>query len=197
MLVVTPKVEATAKDLLQYYRQRVKEAGFSLATKGLVPSSGFVTIYALLQICSHVSVYGFGRQTPEVGGMEPAYRYYDRTKPAPPAKETALTAMDVELAALRAMTREARLVLCMGNEPVPRKCGAAAHRRAAAGAREYGRAVDLDEVYRGRSKGDGDGGGGAGSDAGAGAGMWPAGRSKGREGGDGRDSVGRCRGGVR
>ena len=49
VLVVTPKVEATAKDLLLYYRQRVKEAGFVLATKGMAPSSGFVTVYALLQ----------------------------------------------------------------------------------------------------------------------------------------------------
>lgn len=160
VLVVTPKVEATAKDLLLYYRQRVKEAGFVLATKGMAPSSGFVTIYALLQTCDHVSVYGFGRQSPEAGGKEPPYRYYERSKAAPSVKEAALTAMDVELAALRAMHRESRLVLCMGNEPKPEKCGNLAHRKATALAREYGRSVDTDEIYNGKSK-DGSGGGGS------------------------------------
>jgi hypothetical protein len=67
-------------------------------------------------------VYGFGRQAPEVGGKEPAYRYYERAKGPPPAKETALTAMDVELAALRAMHRESRLVLCMGRAITPGGC---------------------------------------------------------------------------
>ena len=59
VLVVTPKVEATAKDLLLYYRQRVKEAGFVLATKGMAPSSGFVTIYALLQTAGYTSTHSF------------------------------------------------------------------------------------------------------------------------------------------
>ena len=148
VLVVTPKMEATAKDFLLYYRQRVKDTGFVLNTKGMAPSSGFVTIYALLQTCDHVSVYGFGRQSPEPGGKDPVYRYYEPSKSAPSAKEAALTAMDVEMAALRALHREARLVLCMGNEPKPGKCGHVAHRRAVALAREYGRAVDPDEVYR-------------------------------------------------
>jgi hypothetical protein len=82
-------------------------------TKGMLPSTGFVTIYSVLQTCSHVTVYGFGRQSPVGGRADPPYRYYEKSKPAPPPRETAMTAMDVEVAALRAMQREARLVLCM------------------------------------------------------------------------------------
>ena len=85
-----------------------------LSTKGMLPSSGFIAVYALLQTCTHVSVYGFGRQAPEAGGRDPVFRYYEHSKPPPTPKDIALTAMDVEVAALRAMQRESRLVLCLG-----------------------------------------------------------------------------------
>ena len=86
LIVVTPRMEAAARDFFQLYRWKLEKMGFTLKTKGTQPSVGFVAAFALMQVCDRVSLYGFGRTHSDGSKLE-KYRYFDSGKRSVPADE--------------------------------------------------------------------------------------------------------------
>lgn len=123
LIVVTPRMEAAARDFFQLYRWKLEKMGFTLKTKGTQPSVGFVAAFALLQVCDRVSLYGFGRTHSDGSKLE-KYRYFDSGKGRyPPTREIVSTGMDVEVAIFRALAREKKVVYCDDGEETTMNCG--------------------------------------------------------------------------
>ena len=123
LVIITPKMEAAARDFFQLYRWKLEKLGFTLKTKGTQPSVGFISAFSLLQVCDRVSLYGFGRTTADGFKLE-KYRYFDSGKGRfPSTREIAQTGMDVEVALFRALAREKRLVYCDDDEKTNMDCG--------------------------------------------------------------------------
>jgi hypothetical protein len=123
LIVVTPRMEAAARDFFQLYRWKLEKMGFTLKTKGTQPSVGFVAAFALMQVCDRVSLYGFGRTHSDGSKLE-KYRYFDSGKGRyPPTREIVSTGMDVEVAIFRALAREKKVVYCDDGEETTMNCG--------------------------------------------------------------------------
>lgn len=123
LIVVTPRMEAAARDFFQLYRWKLEKMGFTLKTKGTQPSVGFVAAFALMQVCDRVSLYGFGRTHSDGSKLE-KYRYFDSGKGRyPPTREIMSTGMDVEVAIFRALAREQKVVYCDDGEETNMDCG--------------------------------------------------------------------------
>ena len=123
LIVVTPRMEAAARDFFQLYRWKLEKMGFTLKTKGTQPSVGFVAAFALMQVCDRVSLYGFGRTHSDGSKLE-KYRYFDSGKGRyPPTREIVSTGMDVEVAIFRALAREQKVVYCDDGEETNMDCG--------------------------------------------------------------------------
>jgi hypothetical protein len=123
LIVVTPRMEAAARDFFQLYRWKLEKMGFNLKTKGTQPSVGFVAAFALMQVCDRVSLYGFGRTHSDGSKLE-KYRYFDSGKGRyPPTREIVSTGMDVEVAIFRALAREQKVVYCDDGEETNMDCG--------------------------------------------------------------------------
>ena len=123
LIVVTPRMEAAARDFFQLYRWKLEKMGFTLKTKGTQPSVGFVAAFALMQVCDRVSLYGFGRTHSDGSKLE-KYRYFDSGKGRyPPTREIVSTGMDVEVAIFRVLAREQKVVYCDDGEETNMDCG--------------------------------------------------------------------------
>lgn len=123
LIVLTPRMEAAARDFFQLYRWKLEKMGFTLKTKGTQPSVGFVAAFALMQVCDRVSLYGFGRTHSDGSKLE-KYRYFDSGKGRyPPTREIVSTGMDVEVAIFRALAREQKVVYCDDGEETNMDCG--------------------------------------------------------------------------
>ena len=75
VLMLSPRVVKAARRLLTGYRVRLCRTGRGPYDGGSVPSSGFVAIFLLHNLCEHVSVFGFGNY--RINGKYPSYHYYD------------------------------------------------------------------------------------------------------------------------
>ena len=123
LIIVTPRMEAAARDFFQLYRWKLEKMGFTLKTKGTQPSVGFVAAFSLLQVCDRISLYGFGRSHSDGSKLE-KYRYFDSGKGRyPPTREIVSTGMDVEVAIFRALAREEKVIYCDDGEETTMECG--------------------------------------------------------------------------
>ena len=71
LLLLAPKVVTAAKWLLNEYRQLLCSHGYGPYPGGHTPSSGFVTIFVMLQLCKKMNLYGFGDS-----GTSTKYHYF-------------------------------------------------------------------------------------------------------------------------
>ena len=71
LLLLAPKVVTSAKWLLNKYRRLLCTHGYGPYMGGHTPSSGFVAIFVLLQLCKGIDLYGFGDS-----GLPAKYHYY-------------------------------------------------------------------------------------------------------------------------
>jgi len=71
LLLLAPRVVTAAKWLLNQYRRLLCTHGYGPYTGGHTPSSGFVAIFVLLQLCKDIDLYGFGDS-----GLSARYHYY-------------------------------------------------------------------------------------------------------------------------
>eukprot|EP00873_Tetraselmis_striata_P005607 jgi/Tetstr1/425871/TSEL_016246.t1 len=74
MLLLSSRVVSAARRLLAGYRDRLCKAGYGPYQGGSTPSSGFVSVYLLLQLCQKVTLYGFGSK--DDNGKNLKYHYY-------------------------------------------------------------------------------------------------------------------------
>jgi len=74
VLLVSSRVVSAARRLLAGYRDRLCKAGYGPFQGGSTPSSGFVSVYLMLQLCRRVTLYGFGSK--DDTGRKIKYHYY-------------------------------------------------------------------------------------------------------------------------
>jgi len=75
VLFLSPRVVQAARRLLTGYRVKLCKSGRGPYEGGNVPSSGFVSVFLLHNLCKNVSVYGFGKY--RFDGKVAQYHYYD------------------------------------------------------------------------------------------------------------------------
>lgn len=71
LLLLAPRVVTAAKWLLNEYRRLLCTHGYGPYVGGHTPSSGFVAIFVLIQLCKGMDLYGFGDS-----GLSSRYHYY-------------------------------------------------------------------------------------------------------------------------
>ncbi|XRB01507.1 sialyltransferase [Pycnococcus provasolii] len=74
VLYLSSRVVTQARRLLVSYRTRLASKGFGPYFGGSTPSSGFVGLYMLMNMCERVTVYGFGLDADD--GRAQEYHYF-------------------------------------------------------------------------------------------------------------------------
>ena len=113
-LYLSSRVVGKARQLLLEYRQRLEERGFGPFYGGSTPSSGFVGVYLLLQMCGTVTVYGFGLDD-ENSGERHTYHYFYLFSPQHSRKKNSMNrthSFDAERALLRALVEAGLVTFC-------------------------------------------------------------------------------------
>eukprot|EP00873_Tetraselmis_striata_P026167 jgi/Tetstr1/446431/TSEL_033973.t1 len=128
VLYLSSRVVSEARRLLVSYRVRLDEAHLGPYYGGSTPSTGFLGVFMLLQLCERVTVYGFGLDS-EDGRMQ-KYHYFELfTKSAKKNEMNPTHSFDAERDLLRAMAKFNVIKYC-GYVPHDHKhnkrCGAVA-----------------------------------------------------------------------
>ncbi|KAK3264100.1 hypothetical protein CYMTET_27137 [Cymbomonas tetramitiformis] len=109
VLYLSPRVVHAARRLLTGYRVRLCQGGRGPYNGGSTPSSGFVAIFFMMNMCKTLRVYGFGNY--KYPGKHTQYHYYDGLG----ARTTGahVHSWEVEQLALEALAREGRIKFCV------------------------------------------------------------------------------------
>ncbi len=75
VLYLSSRVVSSARRTLVGYRVRLDEAKFGPYYGGSTPSSGFLALYLMLNLCNRVTAYGFGLDAEN--GAAQGYHYFD------------------------------------------------------------------------------------------------------------------------
>lgn len=113
-LYLSSRVVGRARQLLLDYRRKLEDRGFGPFYGGSTPSSGFVGVYLLLQMCGTVTVYGFGLDD-ETSGAKHAYHYFYLFSPSHSRKKNSMNrthSFDLERALLRALVDAGIITFC-------------------------------------------------------------------------------------
>ena len=74
LLLLSSHLISAARRLLAGYRDRLCKSGYGPYPGGSTPSSGFVSVYLLMQMCGRVTLYGFGSRSESQ--RKAKYHYY-------------------------------------------------------------------------------------------------------------------------
>uniref|UniRef100_A0A061R7H7 Cmp-n-acetylneuraminate-beta-galactosamide-alpha--sialyltransferase 1 n=2 Tax=Tetraselmis sp. GSL018 TaxID=582737 RepID=A0A061R7H7_9CHLO len=119
VLYLSSRVVSEARRLLVSYRVRLDEARLGPFYGGSTPSTGYLGVFMLLQLCSQVTVYGFGLDSED--GRLQKYHYFELfTKSAKKNTMNPTHSFDAERDLLRAMAKFGIIKYC-GYEPHNRK----------------------------------------------------------------------------
>ncbi|QDZ21981.1 sialyltransferase [Chloropicon primus] len=130
LLYLSSRVISSARNLLVAFRRKLveDEAGeYEKIPGGNTPSSGLVGVYALLQACRTLDVYGFGLD--DSAGDAQGYHYFDILSPAHGKRKDSMNpthSFDTEKLLLRSLQAGGALNLCearRGDRKARRECG--------------------------------------------------------------------------
>ena len=127
LLYLSSRVIGAARKLLVAYRRKLESEGFTSIPGGNTPSSGFVGVYTLMQVCRNLTAYGFGLDNSV--GRNQNYHYFHILSPEHDKKKNSMNpthSFHTEKLLLRSLASEGRIEFC-GSEPgdrrLRRNCG--------------------------------------------------------------------------
>ena len=115
LLYMSSRATSMAQPLLAGYREKLCEAGYGPYRGLLVPSSGYVIIYFLMNLCDSVSVYGFGVKDIKDGPQNYPYHYYKGVGMRKVGDD--VHSFDSEEMLLKQLGREDVIKFCMYRSP--------------------------------------------------------------------------------
>ena len=115
LLYMSSRATSMAQPLLAGYREKLCEAGHGPYQGLLVPSSGYVIIYFLMNLCDSVSVYDFGVKPIKDGPQAYPYHYYTGVGSRKVGDN--VHSFDSEEMLLKQLGREGKIEFCMYRSP--------------------------------------------------------------------------------
>jgi len=118
VLLVSSRGISAARRLLAGYRDRLCRAGYGPYLGGSTPSSGFVSVYLMMQLCERLTLYGFGSR--DDTGRKAKYHYYKgfgaRNFGTVREDGSPVHCWEAELEVLEALSRNGKITICRASK---------------------------------------------------------------------------------